>query len=74
MMGGFSQQQVDQEHRDLIHGQTASINTKLGTSHAAFSVDHVWTQVVAGTNYFFHLSAGDHHYSVCIYQPLPHTN
>ncbi len=75
MIGGFSESEVTQEHRDLVHHNTEQISSKLGVNAAQFTINSVWTQVVAGTNYFFHLTAdnGDK-FSVVIFVPLPHTN
>lgn len=74
MIGGFSETEVTQEHKDLVNGNVANINAKLGANAENYTVDKAWTQVVAGTNYFFHLSSGDQKSSVCIFVPLPHTN
>jgi hypothetical protein len=55
----------------------ANINAKAGHDHhwTSVHVDKAWTQVVAGTNYFFHLTTNDHKkVSVCIFVPLPHTH
>ncbi len=51
------------------------INTKLGTNHNTLNIDKVFTQVVAGTYYHFHLTAdnGDK-LSALVFQPLPHSN
>ncbi len=52
-----------------------NINSKLGANHNSFAVDKVFTQVVAGTYYHFHLTAdnGDK-VSALVFEPLPHTN
>ena len=75
MIGGFSEQDVHQDHRDLVNHNAQQISSKLGVNAAHFTVNNVWTQVVAGTNYFFHLTAdnGDK-FSAVIFVPLPHTN
>lgn len=53
----------------------AGINAKLGAHYTSFTVDKVHSQVVAGTNYFFHLTANDGaKVSATIFVPLPHTN
>ena len=51
------------------------INSKLGTSHSSFNIDKVFTQIVAGIYYHFHLTAdnGDK-LSALVFKPLPHTN
>ena len=74
MPGGLAGRAVTQEDIDLVNQNLAGINTKLGTSHTAFKVDSAHTQVVAGTNYFYHLTSEDHKkYSVVIFVPLPFT-
>jgi hypothetical protein len=76
MIGGFHETPVTQEHQALVQKNLAGINNLLHGHHAtSFHVDQAWTQVVAGTNYFFHLTSNSHkQYSVCIFVPLPHTN
>ena len=74
MIGGFSQKEIEQEHRDLVNANLAGINSKLAVNATAWTVDAVFSQVVAGKNYFFHLTDNNGaQYSVCIYVPLPHT-
>ena len=75
MIGGFSESEVSQEHIDLVQSNTQNISSTLGVNAASFTVNSAWVQVVAGTNYFFHLTAdnGDK-FSVVIFVPLPHTN
>ena len=59
----------------MVNNNAASLSAKLGLEGDHFTVNNVWTQVVAGTNYFLHLTAGNgHKYSAVIYVPLPHTN
>jgi len=44
-------------------------------SFSSLQVDNVWSQVVAGNNYFYHLTANDGtKITACIFEPLPHTN
>jgi hypothetical protein len=59
----------------MINQLKGHINTKLGSSHNSFKINKVFTQIVAGTYYHFHLTAdnGDK-LSVLVFQPLPHTN
>ena len=74
LAGGLAVGVVDQHHKDLVKHHTNDINAKLGTHATSFTVDSVHTQVVAGTNYFFHITSNDgHKYSVFIHVPLPHT-
>ena len=71
MFGGHSQTEVTQAHKDLIAHHTAQINTKLGIHATSFTINSVTTQIVAGRNYHFHLTANDgQKYTVEIYVPL----
>lgn len=73
--GGYHSVEVTQEAKDLVAHNVAGINAKLGAHHTSFTVDNVSSQVVAGTNYFFHLTADNGaKVSATIYVPLPHTN
>lgn len=75
LCGGHSATAVTQEVKDLVAHNVANINAKLGTHYTGFTVDHVETQVVAGTNYTVQLTSNDgHKVTARIYVPLPHTN
>jgi hypothetical protein len=74
MIGGFSEQTVEDHHRNTINGLKASIESQLGASHTSYHVDRVFTQVVAGTYLHFHLTADNgSQLSVLVFEPLPHT-
>lgn len=45
--------------KDLVNDQTPNINNKLGKAYPSFTVDKVWSQVVAGKNYFFHITVNN---------------
>lgn len=73
--GGHSKTEVTQKHRDFIKQHLGDINGKLGIHATEFKVDSVSTQVVAGTNYTYHLTANDgKKYTVHFFEPLPHTH
>ncbi len=76
MIGGFQEQaNVSNDHKDLITANLAQINNLLHVNCASYQVNKVHTQVVAGINYFFHLTGDNNeHYSVSIHVPLPNTN
>lgn len=75
MIGGFQETEVTQEIRDLVANNVAGINSKLGSNATSFTIVKAFSQIVAGTNYFLHLTSNDgQNYSVCVYVPLPHTN
>jgi len=75
MIGGFSQQNVEDHHRDLINTLKPSFESKLGATHSNWTIDAVFSQVVAGTYVHVHLT-GDNgaQVSVLVFEPLPHTN
>ncbi len=75
MAGGFSQVEVTVEVTDLVNHNLAHINSKTGSHATSYTIDAVHSQVVAGTNYFFHLTDNHgHKFSAIIHVPLPHTN
>lgn len=76
LAGGYHKAgKVEQSHKDLVAHNLAAINSKLGAHATSFTVTEAWTQVVAGTNYFFNLKSNDNkEYWVKLYEPLPHTN
>jgi len=59
----------------LVNSQVANINGLLNANNTGYKIIGVSTQVVAGTNHFFHLEGEtDHHiYTATVYEPLPHT-
>ena len=59
----------------MLNSLKGQINSKLGATHNEYHIDKVFTQIVAGTYYHYHLTAdnGDK-LSVLIFEPLPHTN
>jgi hypothetical protein len=67
--------QVTAEDQARVNGLTAAINAQSGTNHESYTVVAASTQVVAGTNYFYHLNGnpGNSPLTVTIYEPLPHT-
>lgn len=74
MPGGYSTSESNADVEALVKNNTAAINAKLGKHYESFKIDKVHTQVVAGTNYFLHLTSNDgHKVSVTIFVPLPHT-
>lgn len=74
MIGGFQEQAVEDHHINLIHQLKPSFETKLGSSHASYNINKVFTQVVAGTYLHFHLTSDNGtKVSVLVFEPLPHT-
>jgi hypothetical protein len=76
MLGAPQETQHSQEDHDLVNQVKADINAKCGHQHESFKIVKSSSQVVAGTNKFYHLKAqpGDHDLTVTIHVPLPHTN
>ena len=57
MIGAFQQVELTSQLKNLINEQMDNINEKLNTSFKVLQVNIVWTQVVAGNNHFYHLTA-----------------
>jgi hypothetical protein len=76
MIGGFGGAiEITQDHKDLVSHNVAAINAKTGAHATSYTINSVHSQVVAGTNYFFHLTDNTgHKYSVFVHVPLPHTH
>ena len=76
MIGGAQECEVTQEDRDLVNNCKAQINGKCGANYESFDIVKAASQVVAGTNKFYHLNAnpGNKAHTVTIFVPLPHTN
>ena len=62
LCGGVQHSAVSAEDIQLISGLTQALNSKFGHQHESYEVISVSSQVVAGTNKFFHLRAqpGNH--------------
>jgi hypothetical protein len=62
MLGGVQSSNPTAEDRELVNSLTSAINSKIGHQHDSYEVIKVSTQVVAGTNKFFHLKGqpGNH--------------
>lgn len=75
MIGGFGEQHAPTaEDQNRVNTHAAAIGAHINLAGVTFHVEAASTQVVAGTNHFFHLTGSDgHKYSTCIYEPLPHT-
>jgi hypothetical protein len=59
----------------MVNQLKGSINSKLNSNHNSFTVNKVFTQVVAGAYYHFHLTSDNgEKLSALIFEPLPHTN
>lgn len=76
MIGGFSEQEITQDHIDIVNANCAKINEKGGWNAASWTINKVQSQVVAGVNYNFHLTAdnGNDKCTVKLFVPLPHAN
>ena len=76
MPGAPAESEITQEDRDLVNNNKANINSKCGCNYESFDIVKASSQVVAGTNKFYHLKAnpGDKAITVTIFVPLPHTN
>ena len=76
MLGAPQDAEITQEDRDLVNNSKAKINACANANYESFEIVKAASQVVAGTNKFYHLKAapGDKNLTVQIYVPLPHTN
>ena len=75
MIGGFQDKGISEEARaawaSVVAGLDANANWTAGQT---WEINAVQTQVVAGTNYFYHVTSnGGHKKSVKVFVPLPHT-
>jgi hypothetical protein len=75
MCGGFGgAKQPDQEIQQLVNKHHDEILSKVGlASGQHIKVISYKSQVVAGTNYDVKVEIGSHHYTVRIFEGLPHT-
>lgn len=76
MIGAAQTVDITQEDKDLVNSCKAGINAKCGHEHESFEILKASSQVVAGTNKFYHLKAAPQNedLTVTIFVPLPHTN
>ena len=66
---------MNDDHRDMINQLKGNISSKINANHNSFTVNKVFTQIVAGTYYHFHLTADNgEKLSALVFKPLPHTN
>ncbi len=75
MIGGFGGAIViEEDHRHLVNHHIDAINDFTHAGATSYTVNAVHTQVVAGTNYFFHLTDNHgQHWSVFVNVSLPHS-
>lgn len=57
MLGGYSPVENLDAVTTLVSQQAAAINGKLGSNGETFTVNAAQSQVVAGTNYWIHLTS-----------------
>ena len=75
LCGGVQATGATAEDTALINSLNAAINAKVGHKHDSYEIVSVSTQVVAGTNKFYHLRGqpGNHEHTITVYIALPHT-
>jgi len=75
LCGGVKATGATVEDTALVNSLKAAINAKVGNQHQSYEIVSVSSQVVAGTNKFYHLRAqpGNHEYTITVYIALPHT-
>ena len=75
MMGAPSDCEITADDHALVNSCAASINAKCGHAHEGLKIVKASSQVVAGTNKFYHLEDNQSaKLTVTIHVPLPHTN
>ena len=77
MVGGYQAREAG-ECADAIklveETHFAAANAKGNCNATSWKVVKVWSQVVAGTNWWFHVEDNNgQKWSVCVFEPLPHT-
>ena len=75
MLGAPQASVATAEDIELVNSLIGAINAKGGDNHTSYEIISVSSQVVAGTNKFYHLRGqpGNHDHTVTVYIPLPHT-
>lgn len=74
MCGGTSDAKpADAEIQAIINEVKGAVEDKVGKKLDTYTPVSYKTQVVAGTNYFVKVNAGDEHLHLRIFAPLPHT-
>ncbi|CAF0807702.1 unnamed protein product [Brachionus calyciflorus] len=72
MVGGISQEKPADDHVQQIVDQVSSqIKLKCGKDFSHLKAVSYKTQVVAGTNYFIKVDAGNEVIHLRVFQPLP---
>ncbi len=77
MIGGFQERPLN-ECADAVKlvevTHKDAISAKAGNNASSWKVEKVYSQVVAGTNWWYHVVDNNgNKWSACIYEPLPHT-
>ena len=72
MLGAPQDAEITAEDTALVNSCAAAINAKAGTEGKSYTINKMSSQVVAGTNKFFHLTAapGNDQVTVTIFVPL----
>ena len=75
MLGAPQASVATAEDIELVNSLIGAINAIGGDNHTSYEIISVSSQVVAGTNKFYHLRGqpGNHDHTVTVYIPLPHT-
>lgn len=75
MPGEVGYAEITAEDIASVNSLTAQLNEQLHAQHTSYKVIGKSSQVVAGTNHFFHLEGlpQGNIYTATIFEPLPHT-
>ncbi len=55
----FHDREINQKVRDLANHHLGAINHKKGTHYTSLTVNRAYSQVLAGTNWFLHVTTND---------------
>ena len=55
MVGAFSPRPITEKDLAYVGAHHKMINEKLGTNYEKYEIVRKWTQVVAGTNFYYNL-------------------
>lgn len=74
-VGSYQPIEITQKESLLVNQLVNEINQKLELCVECWTINKAWGQVVAGTNYYFFITADSGDYvTVSIFDPLPNTN
>lgn len=72
ILGGAGHHEIGQKDTDRVNALSGAINQQIGVINMSYTIVKAKSQVVNGTNYFYHLRGNPHNteVTVTIYEPL----